>query len=157
MCPRVVTRQTHGAFALRGDVARLQKSTGVVSLSRSAREAVLKRDGVGCVARGLAFWGKTAAQAVDTNFGKRTDDEIRTAAEASGSEARNAKPASVSLRRWKASRVVKAVRSHEHAVATILVAASGNCSVKAERFGASCMHRRGAATTGMSEARLYGT
>jgi hypothetical protein len=98
MCPRVVTRQTHGAFALRGDVARLQKSTGVVSLSRSAREFVLKRDGVERVARELAFWGKTAAQAVDTNLGERTDGERRTAAEASGSGARNAKPARVSLR-----------------------------------------------------------
>lgn len=36
----------------------MQKSTGVVSLSRSAREAVLKRDGVGCVAGELALWGK---------------------------------------------------------------------------------------------------
>lgn len=58
MCPRVVTRQTHGAFALCGDVARLQKLTGVVPLSRSVREAVLKRDGVGRVAGELAFWGK---------------------------------------------------------------------------------------------------
>lgn len=73
--------------------------------------------------QGASFLGKTTAQAVDTTPGERTDDEIRTAAEASGSGARNAKPASVSLRRWKASRVVKAVRSHEHAVETISVAA----------------------------------
>jgi len=76
----------------------LQKSTGVVSISRSAREIALKRGEIGRVARDLARRGKSAAMSSVTNLGERTDGESRTAAEASGSGARNAKPASVSLR-----------------------------------------------------------